>query len=385
MSHTRPMPKRFKLLALMAALLLAFSAQPAVAQFQAATTLNSSLGGLNTQTGAEATSSNVSLLQARVSQLQTQLAATSSTAEAAQLQAVITALQNIVSRLQAGLNLTGYDVTSDESTLETKITATFTDAAGSTTTLITIIPPLEDYIEATTASSDDSSDSSSSSGIDLLTQILQQVGLQLGGTSSGVQNPLSAVQSTLNNLVNNNGASGPVQQMTEALKQAVNAALQCTNGGTPTAGNGVAVYDITAQKLYMPDGTVLEAHSGTGMYKDNPAYVNVKGKGSTPPGVYNLTMRQGLFYGEEAVRMNPTSSTQMYGRDGILVHRPLRAGGGSAGCTVLPEYEKFLAAFKRGEVKQIVVVSSVAEANAACEVKRPPQYDTSTPQSQSGL
>lgn len=40
---------------------------------------------------------------------------------------------------------------------------------------------------------------------------------------------------------------------------------------SPGAGNGVAVYDISAQTVTMPDGSVLEAHSGIGHMADDPA------------------------------------------------------------------------------------------------------------------
>ena len=35
-------------------------------------------------------------------------------------------------------------------------------------------------------------------------------------------------------------------------------------GGGARAANSVAVYDISAARVYMPDGSVLEAHSGIG-------------------------------------------------------------------------------------------------------------------------
>jgi Protein of unknown function (DUF2778) len=370
--------KRLCTFALLAAALVL--AQPAVADFQASSSANSTLGGLTlggttAAAKAEATADNLAFLENKLEELNAQIAGTSNASDLAQLKAVAKALKDIIARLNAGYTITAYSVTSDESTLETIIAVTFADAAGNTLVVKTVIPaPEEDDSSSDEDSSDDSS-SSESSGTDLLTQILQQFGSQLAAG----QNPLSAVQSTLDNLVANNGASGPVEQMTEALKQAVNAALQCTAGGTPKAANGVAVYDISAQKVYMPDGTVLEAHSGTGQYKDNPSSVNMKGQGSTPPGVYTLSMRESLFHGEEALRMNPGSSNQMYGRDGILVHRPLRQGGGSAGCTVLPEYQKFLAAYKSGQVKQMVVVSSLSEANSMCEKLTISPYDTRNP------
>lgn len=361
-------------------------AQAAIAEFQPAAGLNSTLGsltlgGTTEEARTEATADNLSDLRAKVAELNARIRAGGSAAEIAQLRAVVSALEAIISRLQSGYTLVRYAVTSDESTLETIVTATFTDATGNEVVVRTIIPPLTDYTsepeeEEEEDGEEGGSGSSSGGGADLLTQILQQFGSQLAGG----QNPLANVQGTLDNFIANNGASGPVEMMSEALKQAVGSALQCTAGGTPKAADGVAVYDISANKVYMPDGSVLEAHSGKGQYMDNPAFANVKNAGPTPPGVYNLTPRGQLFYGHEAIRMNPTGSTQMYGRDGILSHPPLNRGGGSSGCMAIPEYGKFLAAFKRGEVKQVVVVSSLSEVNSAC-AKPPPVYNTPNPTS----
>ena len=51
----------------------------------------------------------------------------------------------------------------------------------------------------------------------------------------------------------------------------------------PKAGNGVAVYDISAGVVIMPNGDRLEAHSGIGKMADNPRFVHVKMNGPTPP------------------------------------------------------------------------------------------------------
>lgn len=126
------------------------------------------------------------------------------------------------------------------------------------------------------------------------------------------------------------------------------------------AGGGVAVYDISAAKVYMPDGSVLEAHSGIGNMADNPRYVNVKMNGPTPPHTYNLKMRESRFHGVEAVRMLPVDGKNKYGRDGFLTHSYLLRGGReeSHGCVAFADYPRFLAAFKAGKVKQMVVVPS---------------------------
>ncbi len=135
-------------------------------------------------------------------------------------------------------------------------------------------------------------------------------------------------------------------------------------GGGAKAGNGVAVYDITAAKVYMPDGSVLEAHSGIGKMADNPRYVDVKMTGPTPPHTYNLKMRETRFHGVEAIRMLPIDGKNKHGRDGFLTHSYLLRGGRaeSHGCVAFADYPRFLTAFKQGKVKQIVVVPSGGRA-----------------------
>lgn len=126
----------------------------------------------------------------------------------------------------------------------------------------------------------------------------------------------------------------------------------------PKAGNGVAVYDISAAKVYMPDGSVLEAHSGIGKMADNPRYVHVKMNGPTPPHTYNLKMREKRFHGVEAIRMLPVDGKNKHGRDGFLTHSYLLRGGRaeSHGCVAFKDYKRFLNAFKQGKVRQLVVV-----------------------------
>src|SRR6478736_4660819 len=53
-----------------------------------------------------------------------------------------------------------------------------------------------------------------------------------------------------------------------------------------------AVYDISAQTVYLPNGLRLEAHSGFGSTKDNPRHVSQRGVGATPPAVYDLKFRE---------------------------------------------------------------------------------------------
>lgn len=129
----------------------------------------------------------------------------------------------------------------------------------------------------------------------------------------------------------------------------------------PGPGSGIAVYDIRGKIVYMPNGQRLEAHSGLGPMQDDPRYVHVKMKGPTPPNVYNLRMREALFHGVEAIRLLPMNQELMRGRDGMLAHTYLLGNTKSSnGCLSFEHYEKFLAAFKRGEVKKLVVVPDLS-------------------------
>lgn len=122
-----------------------------------------------------------------------------------------------------------------------------------------------------------------------------------------------------------------------------------------------AVYDITAKMVYLPDGTRLEAHSGLGPKMDDPRFVHVKMHGATPPHVYDLKMREALFHGTEAIRLHPVGGEQaIHNRRGLLAH-PYLLGprGDSNGCVSFKDYEVFLRAFKRGDIKRLAVVERV--------------------------
>ena len=119
----------------------------------------------------------------------------------------------------------------------------------------------------------------------------------------------------------------------------------------------IAIYDIAAHTVYMPNGDRLEAHSGLGERLDNPRFVNVKMKGPTPPNVYTLSLRERQFHGVRAIRLNPVDESKMFGRDGMLAHTyMLRNRGHSNGCVVFSDYPAFLNAFLHGEVNRLVVV-----------------------------
>ncbi|WP_214476924.1 DUF2778 domain-containing protein [Mesorhizobium sp. dw_380] len=128
-------------------------------------------------------------------------------------------------------------------------------------------------------------------------------------------------------------------------------------GAGSGAGHGVAVYDISAKTVYMPDGQRLEAHSGLGAMVDQPRYVDQKDRGPTPPNTYNLSLRESRFHGVEALRLTPVNGNK-YNRNGLLAHTYMLRGGRaeSNGCVVFRDYARFLAAFKKGKVTRLVVV-----------------------------
>ena len=128
----------------------------------------------------------------------------------------------------------------------------------------------------------------------------------------------------------------------------------------PTAAEpGTALYDISARVVYMPNGERLEAHSGLGDKIDDPRFVHVRMHGATPPGTYDLTEREKLFHGVRAIRLNPVGgSAAVHGRAGLLAHTyMLGPNGQSNGCVSFRQYDKFLQAYLRGEVKRLVVVA----------------------------
>jgi hypothetical protein len=118
-----------------------------------------------------------------------------------------------------------------------------------------------------------------------------------------------------------------------------------------------AIYDIAAQMVYLPNGERLEAHSGLGPMMDDPSTVRHRNRGVTPPNTYELTLREQLFHGVQAIRLNPVDEDKMFGRDGMLAHSyMLGPNGQSNGCVSFKDYPRFLRAYLRGEIERIVVV-----------------------------
>jgi len=122
-----------------------------------------------------------------------------------------------------------------------------------------------------------------------------------------------------------------------------------------------AVYDISAHTVYLPDGIRLEAHSGLGDRIDDPRFVDERDQGATPPGVYQLTLRESLFHGVQALRLTPIGGGFVFNRVGLLAH-PYMLGpnGDSNGCVSFKNYDLFLRAFQSGGVKRLAVVAQWA-------------------------
>ena len=153
------------------------------------------------------------------------------------------------------------------------------------------------------------------------------------------------------------------------------ASLDPTGGLLPGSGPDLAalgydgttaVYDISARAVYMPDGTKFEAHSGLGDLLDDPKHVDARNVGATPPGTYEMKPRERLFHGVPALRMTPVDGSDTFGRSGLLVHSyMLGPNGDSNGCVSIKNYDKFLKAYRNGEIKRLVVVINIKDSQSA--------------------
>lgn len=119
-----------------------------------------------------------------------------------------------------------------------------------------------------------------------------------------------------------------------------------------------AVYDISAHTVHLPNGSKLEAHSGLGSRLDDPRFVHERMRGSTPPNIYTLTLREKPFHGVRALRLAPLDRDKVFGRTGLLAHSyMLGPAGDSNGCVVFKNYDAFLRAFEAGDLKRLAVVA----------------------------
>ena len=132
-------------------------------------------------------------------------------------------------------------------------------------------------------------------------------------------------------------------------------------GGSPPYDKQTAVYDIAAKKVYLPDGTTLEAHSGLGAKMDDVRYAHVRMQGVTPPHIYDLKPREALFHGVPALRLTPIGGQdKIFNRDGLLAHTYMLGNrGDSNGCISFKDYYAFLDAYRNRGIRRIAVLAKV--------------------------
>ena len=145
---------------------------------------------------------------------------------------------------------------------------------------------------------------------------------------------------------------------TSSLGPNQNLALE---GTQPRYDQSTAVYDISAHMVYLPDGSKLEAHSGLGSGFDDPRSAKIRMRGVTPPHLYELTPREALFHGVQALRLNPVGGEEaIYGRAGLLAHTfMLGPRGESNGCVSFRDYNAFLNAYRNHGIRRLAVVASI--------------------------
>jgi len=67
-----------------------------------------------------------------------------------------------------------------------------------------------------------------------------------------------------------------------------------------------------------------------------------------------------LFHGVQALRMQPVEGSAL-GRTGLLVHSyMLGPDGDSNGCVSIRDYDRFLAAYQKGDFRRLAVVTNLA-------------------------
>jgi hypothetical protein len=151
----------------------------------------------------------------------------------------------------------------------------------------------------------------------------------------------------------------PTTPFTLAYADADTGSIGNTSSSVALYDHSTAVYDISARKVYLPDGTTLEAHSGLGDMLDDPNHADVHNRGVTPPTLYDLQPREALFHGVKALRLLPVDGENAtYGRSGLLAHTyMLGPNGDSNGCVSFRDYEAFLDAYESHKITRLAVVT----------------------------
>lgn len=119
-------------------------------------------------------------------------------------------------------------------------------------------------------------------------------------------------------------------------------------------------YEQSTGKLFRPDGTLLcVGYAGSGRYKNKPAAQHMVGQGPLPCGTYRIAkpINQIPGVGPYALRLDPASTNNMYGRSGFFIHGDSVSNPGSAseGCIVAPRDAR--GEIAGSSIQTIVVVS----------------------------
>ncbi|MGX7708208.1 tlde1 domain-containing protein [Methylobacterium sp. Gmos1] len=188
----------------------------------------------------------------------------------------------------------------------------------------------------------------------LATRVPRRPVQAMASTQSVFKAALPEEPSLFDRIFGGGGTSAPSQTLAYAAPGGLDPSPRPRLSASP----GIAVYDISARTVTLPSGESLEAHSGLGPHMDDPRNVHLKMRGATPPGTYDLTEREALFHGVRAIRLNPVGgSGAIHNRVGLLAHTyMLGPSGASNGCVSFRNYDRFLQAFLRGEVRRLVVV-----------------------------
>ncbi|TLG78035.1 DUF2778 domain-containing protein [Methylocystis sp. B8] len=152
---------------------------------------------------------------------------------------------------------------------------------------------------------------------------------------------------------------GTLSDLKSGILGGVSGAAGAAVGPVARYDRYTAVYDISAHTVYLPDGKKLEAHSGLREHLDDPRFVHLRMRGATPPHVYDLSPREALFHGVQALRLTPIGGEgAIFGRAGLLAHTyMLGPNGDSNGCVSFRDYQAFLRAYKNGEIRRLAVVA----------------------------
>jgi hypothetical protein len=100
----------------------------------------------------------------------------------------------------------------------------------------------------------------------------------------------------------------------------------------------VWTYNQASGVLSKDGETIGEGYSGFGAGKNNPAMQQVQNAGPIPKGIYEIgAPHDTQSHGPHVMALSPAAGTEVFGRDGFLIHGDAIADPGTAshGCIIL--------------------------------------------------